>query len=541
MIKILLQIKDNKLFFSIKKRLNTEQKSLINTNVISQNELVFSDEYIVQNIKIVHNFLKELINDYQINTLVIKESEIAPLVLHISSNIPIIKSLYLLEESILNYRICEKIIKSNNIKYVSLYNIPTYLLEMLDKENITVDSRNEMLFLSNFMKDNNLDKFSSLYYKTTITLNLPLSKEDEEDFLSFMSINKYLKVIYINKINKNDIENILEILYKHKLKHIKIYIEQNINDIELIEYLKKINKRNAKINGIQFKIDYSEKYLEDNLMNQIHLNTIKTCIIISLIFISSIIFYVLFSNYVSMQKVEDIQKDINNTIAEYKEQIENNSSEENTTPPEENITNPEEPEIVIPDEPQMNNIEVMSLLEINEDTVGWLKVNNTNVDYPVVQTIDNDYYLKHNFKNKKDNSGWIFMDYRNNSINLNQNTIIYGHNMYYSGVMFGTLYKTKHSNWYTNPENQIIEFDTLYGKMKWQIFSIYNIPKTNDYLTVNFDTPEIFQKFLTKITNRSIYSFNTPVAKTDKILTLSTCSNNGKNRLVIHAVLLSDN
>ena len=541
MIKILLQIKDNKLFFSIKKRLNTEQKSLINTNVISQNELVFSDEYIVQNIKIVHNFLKELINDYQINTLVIKESEIAPLVLHISSNIPIIKSLYLLEESILNYRICEKIIKSNNIKYVSLYNIPTYLLEMLDKENITVDSRNEMLFLSNFMKDNNLDKFSSLYYKTTITLNLPLAKEDEEDFLSFMSINKYLKVIYINKINKNDIENILEILYKHKLKHIKIYIEQNINDIELIEYLKKINKRNAKINGIQFKIDYSEKYLEDNLMNQIHLNTIKTCIIISLIFISSIIFYVLFSNYVSMQKVEDIQKDINNTIAEYKEQIENNTSEENTTPPDEFITEPQNPEIVTPEEPKMTNVEVMSLLEINEDTVGWLKVNNTNVDYPVVQTIDNDYYLKHNFKNKKDNSGWIFMDYRNNSINLNQNTIIYGHNMYYSGVMFGTLYKTKHSNWYTNPENQIIEFDTLYGKMKWQIFSIYNIPKTNDYLTVNFDTPEIFQKFLTKITNRSIYSFNTPVAKTDKILTLSTCSNNGKNRLVIHAVLLSDN
>jgi len=542
MIKILLQIKDNKLFFSIKKRLNTEQKSLINTNVISQNELVFSDEYIVQNIKIVHNFLKELINDYQINTLVIKESEIAPLVLHISSNIPIIKSLYLLEESILNYRICEKIIKSNNIKYVSLYNIPTYLLEMLDKENITVDSRNEMLFLSNFMKDNNLDKFSSLYYKTTITLNLPLSKEDEEDFLSFMSINKYLKVIYINKINKNDIENILEILYKHKLKHIKIYIEQNINDIELIEYLKKINKRNAKINGIQFKIDYSEKYLEDNLMNQIHLNTIKTCIIISLIFISSIIFYVLFSNYVSMQKVEDIQKDINNTIAEYKEQIENKQNDEEiTTPPDEFITEPQNPEIVTPEEPKMTNVEVMSLLEINEDTVGWLKVNNTNVDYPVVQTIDNDYYLKHNFKNKKDNSGWIFMDYRNNSINLNQNTIIYGHNMYYSGVMFGTLYKTKHSNWYTNPENQIIEFDTLYGKMKWQIFSIYNIPKTNDYLTVNFDTPEIFQKFLTKITNRSIYSFNTPVAKTDKILTLSTCSNNGKNRLVIHAVLLSDN
>ena len=292
MIKIIIQIKENKLFFSIKKRLNTDQKNLINTNVISQNELVFSDEYISQNAKIIHNFLKELISDYNIDTLVIKEFEIAPLVLHVSSNISNIKSLYLLQESILNYRICEKIIKTRTIKYVSLYNIPTYLLEMLDKENITVDSRNEMFFLSNFMKDNKLEKFSSLYYKTTIYLNLPFSREDEEDFISFISINKYLKNIYVNKLNKKDIENILEILYKNKLKNIKIYIRDNIADIEIIDYLKRVNKKNAKINGIQFKIDYSKDYLHDNLMNQIHINTIKTCIIIVLGLISGVIFYI---------------------------------------------------------------------------------------------------------------------------------------------------------------------------------------------------------------------------------------------------------
>ena len=77
MKKILLQIKNNKLFFSIKRRLNTEQKNLINTNVISQNELVFSDEYIEANIKIVHNFIKELINDYDIDTIVIRECPIS--------------------------------------------------------------------------------------------------------------------------------------------------------------------------------------------------------------------------------------------------------------------------------------------------------------------------------------------------------------------------------------------------------------------------------------------------------------------------------
>ena len=77
---------------------------------------------------------------------------------------------------------------------------------MLDKENIIVDSRCEILFLSNFMKNNKLDKFSSLYYKTSINLEFPMTKEDEEDFISFININKYLKSIYVNKLNKQNIE-----------------------------------------------------------------------------------------------------------------------------------------------------------------------------------------------------------------------------------------------------------------------------------------------------------------------------------------------
>ena len=538
MMKILIQIKDNKLFFSIRKRLNTEQKSLINTNVISQNELVFSDEYIAQNMKLVHTFIKELINNYNTDTLVIKELEIAPLVIHISSNISLLKNLIIQEESIINYKTCEKIIKSKNIKYVYIYNIPTYLLEMLDKENIKVESRNEMLFLSNFMKDNNLDKFSSLYYKTTIYLNLPLSKDDEDDFISFININKYLRTIYINKVNKNDIEEILKILYKQRLKNITIYIEQNINDLSLIEYLKKINKANAKVNNIIFKIDYSKEYLEDNLMNQIHINTIKLCIVIALALVSAVVFYIFYSNYVSMQKVENIQNDISTFIANYQEQITETEDPSQTELPEENNNN-NNTEISMPQEKSINK-EIASLKEMNEDTVGWLKVNDTNVDYPVVQANDNDYYLTNNFKKQHDTSGWIFMDYRADSVNLSQNTIIFGHNMYYSGVMFGTLYKVKHKDWYSKEENQIIEFDNINRKMKWKIFSIYVVPNTNDYLIADFSSKERFQEFLDLITNRSIYNFNTPVANTDKILTLSTCSNNGTQRLVIHAVLLPD-
>ncbi len=535
MIKIRLQINNNRLTFSIRKRLNTEQKNLINTNVISQSELVFSDEYIMQNIKLVHNFIKEIVNDYNIDTIIIKESSIAPLALHISSSISQIKYLYLLEESIVNYKICEKIINAKSIKYVSLYNIPTFLLEMLDNEDIKVESRNEILLQSNFSKENKLDNFSSLYYKSNITLNFPLSSDDEEDLISFININKYLKKIYIKNFNKNDIENTLKLLYKKRLKNIKIYLEQNINDPELIEYLKKINKKNSKINNIQFRIDYSQDYIEDNLIVQLHLNTIKVCVIIALILVSSVVFYIFYSNYRSMQKVEDIQKDIQSTIAEYKEKKEKETiTGTGTIIDNIKVENNEEK----PVEKQEND-DVVSLKEINEDTVGWLKVNNTNIDYPVVQTVDNEYYLKKNFKKRNDVSGWVFMDYRSDPINLSQNTIIYGHNMYYSGVMFGTLYKVKSANWYKDPDNQIIEFDNIYNKMKWKIFSIYTVPNSNDYLKTSFDTEEKFQEFLNLITDRSIYNFNTPVSTNDKILTLSTCTSNGTKRLAVHAVLIT--
>ena len=530
MIKILIQVKENKLHFQIRKRLNTDQKNLMNTNIISDNELVFSDEYIIENREIMHLFLKELIINNDLDAIVIKEFSIAPLVLQITSNIPEIKKLYLLEESILNYKLCERIINTNSINFVSLYNLPTYLLEILDKENITVESRCEILFLSNFMKVNKLDKFSSLYYKTSITIEFPFSREDEEDFTSFININKYLKTIYVNKVNKSEIENILDILNKEKIKNIKIRIKDNIKDIELIEYLKKLNKKNQKINNIQFKIDYSDEYLENNLINQLNLNVIKLCIVISLFFLSSVVFSIFYNNYTSMQKVENIQNDINSVIAKYKK---------NDLDITENININSNASVT--DIKKVTNEEVASLLEINKDTVGWLKVNNTNVDYPVVQADDNEYYLNKNFKNEKDSSGWIFMDYRADSMNLSDNTIIFGHNMYYSGVMFGTLYKTRLKDWYENKENHFIQFDTLYDKMEWQIFSLYTTPVTNDYLISDFSSEEKFSSFIELISERSEVDFNINVKTTDKILTLSTCSDNGKKRLVIHAVLISDN
>ena len=185
-----------------------------------------------------------------------------------------------------------------------------------------------------------------------------------------------------------------------------------------------------------------------------------------------------------------------------------------------------------------NIINITELKEINKDTVGYLEVPNTNVNYPFVKYKDNNYYLKHSFYNKKSNAGWIFMDYRNNINNLNDNTIIYGHNMS-NKTMFGSLKDVLNDNWINNEDNHIIKITTEENILQFKIFSIYIIDYTNDYLITSFNDKIQYNEFLQMLKGRSDYSFKTDINNTDKILTLSTCNGKNNKRLVIHAKLIN--
>ena len=189
-----------------------------------------------------------------------------------------------------------------------------------------------------------------------------------------------------------------------------------------------------------------------------------------------------------------------------------------------------------------SNMTIMSvdfneLLKQNPDTVGWIYVNNTKINYPVVQSGDNSYYLDHSFKKTYSASGWIFADFRSNLNNLEKNTVLYGHGRI-DYTMFGSLDETLKSNWYTNPENQIIKLSTPKKNMLWQVISVYTIPSESYYLTHTFENDESYQNFLNTITSRSIYNFNVGVNTEDHILTLSTCLDNNGNRVVLHAKLV---
>ena len=166
---------------------------------------------------------------------------------------------------------------------------------------------------------------------------------------------------------------------------------------------------------------------------------------------------------------------------------------------------------------------------------GWLTVNSTRINYPVVKYKDNDYYLTHSFDKTYNSAGWIFANYANKFDGSDKNISIFGHNRR-DGSMFCTLKDTLKSEWYTNKDNYYITFDTPNGTQIYKVFSNYQIEAESYYITSDFASDEDFNNFLKTIKNRSIYNYNTEVSSSDSIITLSTCANDNTYRVVLHAV-----
>lgn len=172
----------------------------------------------------------------------------------------------------------------------------------------------------------------------------------------------------------------------------------------------------------------------------------------------------------------------------------------------------------------------------NEDVVGWIIMNQNKINYPILKSNDNNFYLTRDYNKKHNQSGSIFMDYRNNDFK-DKNTVIYGHSML-DGTMFGSLREMFKKGYFDTKNNNYIKIYDLNSKeITYQIFSYYIIDAENYYITTTFTTEKQYKIFIDKITKRSYKNFNIKIDTTDQILTLSTCSSNNK-RKVLHAVKL---
>lgn len=183
---------------------------------------------------------------------------------------------------------------------------------------------------------------------------------------------------------------------------------------------------------------------------------------------------------------------------------------------------------------EKQKIDFEKLKNINADIVGWIKVNGTKVEYPIVQSKDNNYYLTHSLDKTYNSAGWIFIDYKNNLDTTDKNIVIYGHNRR-DGTMFGSLKNILEEEWYNNKENRYIVFETAKGTEIYEVFSVYQIEVEDYYIKTNFSNNEEFEEFINTVKSRSIKNFENEVTNNDNILTLSTCANNNKYRVVLHA------
>ena len=261
---------------------------------------------------------------------------------------------------------------------------------------------------------------------------------------------------------------------------------------------------------------------------------IKKIILIVLLIINILIFLVMgiktYKWYKDNKEIEQELKDINKLI-----------KNKNTKSSEGQINSNKESNNKIQDDyfdlrkESINNIDFSKILSMNNDTKGWIEVNGTDINYPFVQTDNNDYYLTHSFSKKENSAGWIFIDYRNDINNLSKNTIIYGHGRL-NNTMFGSLKKIVKNPWLSNKDNFYVKTATSTDTSLWQVFSTYTIEPESYYITTKFNDSE-YSEFIKKIKNRSVYNFNVELNNNDKILTLSSCYDNSK-RVVLHSKLI---
>lgn len=181
-----------------------------------------------------------------------------------------------------------------------------------------------------------------------------------------------------------------------------------------------------------------------------------------------------------------------------------------------------------------------NLYKKNKKLIGWLKIDDTNIDYPVMQTVNNEYYLDHNFNQEYDKNGSIFLDKDCNAAFPNTNMILYGHHMK-SGKMFGNLnYYSKESYYKEHPR---IHFDTIYEEGIYDIMFVFRSRIYNEdevvfkyYQFIDVNSEDEFYSAMDEMARISLYDTGVRADYGDKLITLSTCDNSAQDgRFVVVA------
>lgn len=171
-------------------------------------------------------------------------------------------------------------------------------------------------------------------------------------------------------------------------------------------------------------------------------------------------------------------------------------------------------------------IDFDSLLEFNEDYIGWLSLEDSRINYPVVQGDDNEYYLEHLFTKEVNHMGCIFIDYRNASNFTDKNTVIYGHHTN-TGSMFYTLENYKDQNYYNGHKK--FTFETEHTEYCLEPFAGVLIDGEEPFIRFTFEDDEDFMEYIRYFRKDSLFQSPVTIKDSDRIVTMITCTDDFYN------------
>ena len=521
---------DNDMIVFNYETISNESTKYINNNSFFKDTLFYTLKYFKKNI---NNICKQFTN---IKTMYVKRLVTFKYVKEMMELLKI-ENLKLDFRSTISLDDYNLFLELDSLRQIDCYYMPKFIKEKFETKGVIVNLYNKNKISDRFMLQVDAFDYETLYYIKNLHI-----KEDYPNLLNdikeFLRINYNLKAIHIYIFSKEKIKGIVDLVKNDEARNVMVFLHQAYDEdnfiIKNFEWLKKLNESCKNDYTCEFKIIYSNSFLRKNLFKQLTFNNLKLITVFGVYV--SLVSIIIVKSYQFVEKTS-IDQVRNNIISDSYAA----SDTEDTTLEDEEIIEP----AVSSDKTTKKEVTkkytfknaINELIKTNNETVGFLKVNNTNINYPVVQHSDNSYYLNHDFYKKKKVMGWVFLDYRNSHDSFDSNNIIYGHNMP-NKTMFGSLSKVMTSSWRKNKNNLIITYDTLNNNHKFKIFSIYKVDYTTDYLKTKFTSKEEFDTFVKMIRNRSTLKSDEKVEYGDKILTLSTCADKGKKRLVVHAVLM---
>ena len=537
---IVISLEENTLVFNYR-TIEEDEKNFVNKNSFYKGCLFYTLKYYKNNKKRVYNTVEVNTNNLYVSTMRIGRLITFKYAFMLFEGLKL-SSLILNFLSTIDVEDYELFLTSKSLKNIDCYFMPSTYVTKFTEKGIKVNMFSVKKISNRFMAQQNVLTEDSLYYKKTVNINEDYA-ELIDDITEFLKINYRLKAIHLYVFSKELIDAIIELIKNDESRNVVVFLHQGYDKGNFIvnnfTWLKGISDKCKEDYTCEFRIIYSSSFLKNNLFKQLTFNNLKLisilCIYVSVVCIMLIKSY----EYIEKMSISNLSSDLINDSYAIPEDYEDDGDGIYIV---DGLEEKDEISNMTKEEAKSKysfDRSFAKLKKINKDTVGYLVVNNTEISYPVVQHKDNSYYLKKDFYKRTTSMGWIYLDYRNNISEIDDNNIIYGHSML-NGTMFGTLKKVLSSSWRKEEENMIITLDTEKGTLRFKIFSAYKVDYTTDYLKTNFDTKKEKEKFIKLIRGRSSFKTSTKVDASDKILTLSTCTGSNNKRLVVHAVLLGD-